>query len=183
MALPVIQLIGLHVQGAPDGGSVIVIEQSRLDIHRAIADDAAASAVQGRRRDSQDAAAHVFNLAARIRQGGRIQVQIGAIDSDAAGGIVQIAGGNHRITRARLQDRALGVVQVCHMQVQLASLQAALRIVQSGVGADIERARRGDGCLACADVAAGRRDSDIGSARLAARQVHVTACQAGITGS
>ncbi|MNK77055.1 hypothetical protein D3C87_966420 [compost metagenome] len=115
MAAPVAQAVRLHAQGASRGGSVGVIQQASLEIDGAIADDAAAGALQGGCRDGQGAAARMLDLAARIRQGGRVQSQIITIDGDTPGAVVQLARLDDSVARARLDHGTFGVVEIAHV--------------------------------------------------------------------
>ncbi|MNM50500.1 hypothetical protein D3C81_615430 [compost metagenome] len=168
MAAPVAQAVGLYTQGPSRGGGVGVVKQAGLQINGAIADDAAAGALQGDRRDGQGAAPRMLDLAARIRQGGRAQGQIIAINGDAPVAVVQLACLDDGVARARLYQCALGIVQITHVQIELAGLQSTFRIVQGGIAHDVELTWRRNHRLVRADIALCCRQADVGGTGLAA---------------
>ncbi|MNQ23628.1 hypothetical protein D3C85_368010 [compost metagenome] len=134
--------------------AVRIVQQSFADhIRRGSGRDAALAVIQNTHLHRQGTRASMLDLAILVGDGDGIDVQVPAVDCDTAGSVVQIAGNDGRIARARLQDGAFGVVQVCHVQVELACLQCPFRVVQSRVGRDVERARRRDDCLAGTDIA------------------------------
>ncbi|MNM50503.1 hypothetical protein D3C81_615460 [compost metagenome] len=72
--------------------------------------DAAFAVVQHTRLHIQRPRARMLDLAILVRNLDGIDIQVRAVDGDAAGRVVKIARLDAGITRARLQDGALGVV-------------------------------------------------------------------------
>src|SRR5471032_1443452 len=143
-AARVVEMPATHLQIGGGGNHAIRIRQRSLagDIRRSSRGDAALAVVQHSRLQGQRPRARMLDLAVCIGNREGIDVQVLAVDGDAPRCIVQIAGDDARITRARLQDTALGVVQIARLQIQLAGLQAAFRVVQGAAGRHMQRARR-----------------------------------------
>ncbi|MNM50506.1 hypothetical protein D3C81_615490 [compost metagenome] len=147
------------------------------DVGRCSRGDAALAVVQHASRHGQNARADMLDLAFAVRQHGRIDVQVFAVDGNAACCIVQPTGDDARVTRACLQDGALGVVQIAHVQIQLPRLQSTFRVVQGGARRHIQRARRCHDRLIRVDVTRCCRQADVRGAGLTACQVYAGACQ------
>ncbi|MNM50502.1 hypothetical protein D3C81_615450 [compost metagenome] len=100
------------------------------DIKLAIARDLAVLVVELRCINLQDTGTRVFQLAIDVRQHRRIQGQVRAVDGDAAGCVIQLAGGDDGVACARLHNVAAGVGQIGDIQLQLAGHQLALVVHQ-----------------------------------------------------
>ncbi|MNM81967.1 hypothetical protein D3C81_939860 [compost metagenome] len=122
----------------------------------------------------------MFDLAIAVVQRDGIESQIATVDGDAPCRVIQIVGLDNGAACARLQNRSLGVVQVRHVQVELACMQCPFRIMQGGVGRNIQRTWRRDDSLAGVDIALCRRQPDVGGASLATADIELGAGQIGI---
>ncbi|MNK77056.1 hypothetical protein D3C87_966430 [compost metagenome] len=187
VAAGIVQGRARHAHLLRDGTGVAVVNGAGRDDQGAIARDLSAQVVQLRGLQAQGAAARMFDLAIRIRQGTRLQAQVGAVDGDAPARVVQHACWRCQlddgVARARLYDAALLVIEVAHANGQLAGADIAALVVPGlaiRTGRDRQGARRGDHGTAGADVSCCRRQIDIAGTAAAAAKVDATAAQNGI---
>ena len=107
-----------------DGAGVAVINAASRDAQDAVASDLAALVIEHCGIDSQRPGACVLDPAVGVGQGVGAERQVLTVAGDAALRIVQRAGGrtqgNCGVACACLDDLTLGIVQVGHVQTDLA---------------------------------------------------------------